>query len=80
MVSSNVYVNMFSLFVILRTLRGLHFMFLYGVYDNDIVGKILTNFSLKRGRCNDHDAFASAHYSIPACCLYVSQHIESAHT
>ena len=44
MVSSNVYVNMFSLFVILRTLRGLHFLFLHGVYDNDILEKILTNF------------------------------------
>jgi len=29
--------------------------------------------------CNDHDAFSSAHYSIPTCCLYISQHIVSAH-
>jgi len=43
-VSSNVYVYLFSLFVILRTLRGPHFMFLYGVYDNGIVEKILMNF------------------------------------
>jgi len=44
--------------------------------------KILMNFSLKRGRCNDHDAFASVHVLITliiAYFLYVSQHIESAH-
>ena len=44
MVSSIVYVYLFSLFVILRTLRGLHFMFLYGVFGTDIVKKILMNF------------------------------------
>ena len=44
--------------------------------------KIIMNFSLKRGRCNDRDALASAHVLItliPAYLLYVSQHIESAH-
>ena len=44
--------------------------------------KILMNFSLKRGRCNEHDALASVHVLItliPAYLLYVSQHTESAH-
>ena len=58
------------------------FMFLYGVYGTDIVRKILMNFSLKRGRCNEHDALVSVHVLItliPAYLLYVSQHIDSAH-
>ena len=59
-----------------------HYMSLFNVYGTDIVRKILMNFSLKRGRCNEQVLLASVHVLItliPACLLYVSQHTESAH-
>ena len=58
------------------------FMYLYGFRGTDIVRKILMNFSLKRGRCNEQVLLSSVLVLItliPACLLFISQHTDSAH-
>ena len=54
------------LYVILRTLRGLLLLCIFGfVYVTHTGKKILTNFGLERGRCNDHDASRQLITSFP---------------
>ena len=59
-----------------------HYVPLFNVYGTHMGRKILMNFSLKRGRCNEQVLLASVLVLItliPACLLCVSQHTESAH-